>query len=42
VRITVDKAIRNAEAMLRMEGMHPAPEVMNECRRVQNGEMSHE
>jgi hypothetical protein len=42
VSITVDKAISNAEALLRMEGMHPSPEVLDECRRVLNGEISHE
>ena len=42
MRITVDKAISNAEALLRMEGMQPTQEVLDECRRVLNGEISHE
>ena len=42
MKITIDKAISNANALLRMEGMHPSPEVLDECRRVLNGEISHE
>ena len=42
MKITVDKAISNAEALLRMEGMHPTQDVLDECRRVLNGEISHE
>jgi len=42
VKLTVDKAINNADALLRMEGMHPSPEVKEESRRVLNGEISHE
>jgi len=42
VKVTIDKAISNAEALLRMEGMHPSPEVLDECRRVLSGEISHE
>jgi hypothetical protein len=42
VKITIETAIRNAEALLRMEGMNPSPEVLNECRQVLNGEISHE
>ena len=39
---SIDTAIRNAEASLRMEGMQPSSEVLVECRRVLNGEISHE
>jgi len=42
VKITIDKAISNADALLRMEGMHPSPEILDECRRVLIGETSHE
>ena len=42
MNVTAETAIRNAEALLRMEGMQPSPEVLNECRRVLNGEISHE
>ena len=41
-QITIDAAIRNADALLRMEGMHPSTEVLDECRRVLSGEISHE
>ena len=40
--ITVETAIRNAEALLKMEGMQPSPEVLYECRRVLDGEISFE
>jgi hypothetical protein len=39
---TIDTAIRNAEASLRMEGLHPSREVLSDCRRVLSGELSHE
>lgn len=42
MKITIDKAISNAEALLQMEGMHPSTEILDECRRVLNGEISHE
>lgn len=42
MQVTVEKAVLNAEALLRMEGMHPSPEILDECRRVLNGEISHE
>ena len=42
MKVSVETAIRNAEASLKMEGMHPSPEVLNECRQVLNGEISHE
>ena len=42
MKVTVDKALSNADALLRMEGMHPSPETQEECRRVLNGEISHE
>ena len=42
MKITIDKAISNADALLRMEGMYPSPEVLDECRRVLNGEITHE
>ena len=42
MKISVETAIRNAEASLKMEGMHPSPEVLNECRQILNGEISHE
>ncbi|MDR1060837.1 MAG: antitoxin VbhA family protein [Clostridiales bacterium] len=35
-------AIRNAEASLRMEGLAPSEDVLRECRRVLDGEISHE
>jgi len=40
MNITVDMAIRNAEALLRMEGMQPSPEVLSNCKKVLNGEIS--
>jgi hypothetical protein len=40
--LSAETAIRNAEASLKMEGMRPSQEVLNECRRVLNGEVSHE
>ena len=42
MKVSVEMAIRNAEALLRMEGLQPSPEILNECRRVANGEISHE
>lgn len=42
MQISIETAIRNAEASLRMEGMWPSPEVLNECKRVLDGEISHE
>jgi len=38
--ISVDTAIRNAEALLKMEGMQPSPEVLSNCKKVLNGEIS--
>lgn len=42
MKVSVDTAIRNAEASLKMEGMQPSSEVMDECRKVLNGEITHE
>ena len=42
MKLTVDKAISNADALLRMEGLYTSPEIQEECRRVLNGEISHE
>ena len=42
MRVSVEEAIRNAEASLRMEGMQPSEEVLRECKRVLEGEISHE
>jgi len=42
MKISVDQAIRNAEASLRMEGMQPSPDILRECKRVLDGEISHE
>ena len=42
MQISVETAIRNAEASLRMEGMQPSAEVLRECKRVLDGEISHE
>lgn len=42
MQISTETAIRNAEASLRMEGMQPSPEVLRECKRVLDGEVSHE
>ena len=42
MRVSVEEAIRNAEASLRMEGMQPSAEVLRECQRVLDGEISHE
>ncbi|MCL1810416.1 MAG: antitoxin VbhA family protein [Clostridiales bacterium] len=42
MRVSVEEAIRNAEASLRMEGMQPSAEVLHECRQVLVGEVSHE
>ena len=42
MEISVEMAIKNAEASLRMEGMQPSPEVLRECKRVLEGEISHE
>jgi hypothetical protein len=39
---TIDMAIRNAEASLRMEGLYPSRDVLRNCRRVLSGELSHE
>jgi hypothetical protein len=38
----IDMAIRNAEASLRMEGLAPSEDVLRECRRVLDSEISHE
>ena len=42
MKVSVETAIRNAEASLRMEGMQPSPDVLRECRRVLDGEITHE
>ena len=42
MKISIETAIRNAEATLRMEGMQPSPVVLRECKRVLDGEISHE
>ena len=42
MQVSVEMAIRNAEASLRMEGMQPSPDVLRECKRVLDGEISHE
>lgn len=42
MQVTIDMAIRNAEASLRMEGFTPSEDVARECRRVLDGEISHE
>jgi len=42
MQVSVDTAIRNAEASLKMEGMQPSPDVLYDCKRVLNGEISHE
>lgn len=42
MQVSIDMAIRNAEASLRMEGMQPSPEVLRECKRVLDGEITHE
>ena len=42
MRVSVEDAIRNAEASLRMEGMQPSNEVLRKCKRVLDGEITHE
>ena len=42
MKVTVETAIRNAEASLRMEGMQPSQEVLRECKRVLDGETTHD
>ena len=42
MRVSVETAIRNAEASLRMEGMQPTPEVLLDCKRVLDGELTYE
>ena len=42
MNVSVDRAISNAEASLRMEGMQPSPDILQECKRVLDGEISHE
>jgi hypothetical protein len=39
---SIEKAILNAEASLRMEGLRPSPEVLRECRLVLEGKLSYE
>ena len=39
---TVDKALQNAEASLKMEGMHPSVEVMQKCKQVLQGKLTHQ
>ena len=41
-QVSIETALRNAEASLRMEGLQPSPEVLRECRRVASGEITHE
>lgn len=42
MKITIDKAIRNAKASLQMEGMNPTEKVLADCQKVLEGKMSHE
>jgi hypothetical protein len=42
MKMTIDTAIRNAEASLSMEDLHPSQEILAECKRVLCGELSHE
>ena len=42
MQVSVETAIRNAEASLRMEGMQPTLEVLRECKRVLDSELSYE
>jgi hypothetical protein len=42
MKVSVETAISNAEASLVMEGMKPSTEVLRECKRVLDGEISHE
>ena len=42
MQVSVETAIRNAEASLRMEGMQPTPEVLRDCKKVLDGELSYE
>jgi len=42
MEISAEDAMRNAEASLRMEGMTPSPEVLRECKKVLDGEITHE
>lgn len=42
MQVSIEKAIRNAEASLKMEGMAPSKDVLADCRRVLSGEISHE
>ena len=42
MQISIETAIRNAEASLRMEGMQPSSEILCECKRVLDGEITHE
>lgn len=42
MQVSIETAIRNAEASLRMEGMKPTTEVLSDCRKVLEGTLSHE
>ena len=39
---TIERAILNAEASLRMEGLFASEEARSDCRRVFTGEITHE
>jgi hypothetical protein len=39
---SIERALGNAEASLRMEGFTTSEVVINECRKVLTGELSHE
>lgn len=42
MQISIETAIRNAEASLKMEGMKPPKDVLTDCKRVLSGELTHE
>ncbi|MDR1736915.1 MAG: antitoxin VbhA family protein [Oscillospiraceae bacterium] len=42
MQVSNEMAIRNAEASLRMEGLRPSPEVLRECKRILDGEITYE
>ena len=42
MQLSIETAIRNAEASLRMEGMKPSIEVLSDCKKVLEGNLSHE
>ena len=39
---TTEQIIRNAEALLRMEGLNASEDARRDCEQVLNGEMTHE